>query len=236
MRTLEQESVAEEKGTQRFAEIKVAIIEDDRLFRELLVAEIGKVPGLRCVWSGERAEDALYDQGREVPDVMLMDLHLPGVQGTECIRLLKRLFPRMQFLAITNFDDPQLVFEAIRVGASGYIVKREPLARVMEAIGEVAHGGGPMSPHVARMVLQVLQEPSATAIEALTERECNVLDLARKGCRYAEIAAALGISKDTVRKHFNNIYQKLHVHSKAEAVAKMRWRSIGDRGGSEARG
>jgi DNA-binding NarL/FixJ family response regulator len=215
----------------RSSPIRVAMVEDHQPFRESLLTVLKGSPGFRCVASCADAEEALREIPASKPEVVLMDLQLPKLSGIECMRRLKRQHPTIKFLALSNFDDSETIFGAIVAGATGYIVKCVPYAQILDAIEEVNQGGAPMTPHVARLVLNLVHSQSSVPdeCEPLTNREKEVLRLARTGLRYHEIAKELHISYDTVRTHFNHIYQKLHVHSRAEAVMKL------GRAGAEAR-
>ncbi|MCI0534927.1 MAG: response regulator transcription factor [Verrucomicrobiales bacterium] len=198
--------------------IKVALVEDSDRYRESLVTLLRGAPNLTLLWAVPTAEEALRRAASAAPDVLLVDLELPEMSGIECIRRLKLQRPGLHLLVLTNFDDNDRIFGAIQPGASGYVVKRASFSTILEAIREVHAGGAPMTPHIARRVLESLYDPTPT--EPLTKREEEVLRLAREGRTYRQIADTLGIAYDTVRTHFNRIYQKLHVHSRAEAVRK----------------
>ena len=203
--------------------IRVAIVEDNRPFRDSLVTVLSGSSRVRCVATCADGEQALREIPASKAEVVLVDLQLPKMSGTECIRQLKAQHPEQQFLVLTNFEDSDKIFGAIRAGASGYVTKREQYARMLEAIEEVRAGGAPMTPHIARRVLESLREsPSEQEdCEILTRREEEILGLAKQGLRYREIAIALDVSCGTVRTHFNHIYQKLHVHSRAEALMRF---------------
>jgi DNA-binding NarL/FixJ family response regulator len=202
--------------------IKVAILEDHAPWRRTLETLLSGTPGFRCVCACGTAEELLRQIAAAKPDVVLVDLELPGASGADCIRRLKAESPNLGLLVITNFADTDHIFRAIRAGACGYVLKRTPPAKILEAIEEVHSGGAPMTPQIARLVLESLHDPTPPGPpdEKLTDREVEVLQLAQKGLRYRQIADALGISHDTVRAHFRNIYRKLHVRSRFEAVAR----------------
>jgi DNA-binding NarL/FixJ family response regulator len=202
--------------------INVAIVEDDDGIRQSLSVLIEGTAGLCCLSSHPTAEDALKRIPVMVPDVVLMDINLPRLSGIECARKLKGLFPRLQILMLTMYEDSDQIFNSLMAGASGYLLKRTPPAKIVEAIEEVHRGASPMSGKIARTVVQYFQNMKKVAPETqhLSNRELEILDLLAKGCRYKEIADALGISFDTVRSHLRNIYDKLHVHSRTEAVVK----------------
>lgn len=203
--------------------ITVAIVEDDAGIREILTRTVERAAGLeflRCVGSGEAA---LEEFPALAPNVVIMDLQLPGMNGAECTRQLKRLLPSTQILVFTVFGDSDQVFQALEAGASGYLLKRTPRREVIEAIKQVWEGGAPMSGEVARKVVESFRKPAAApaqASEALTSREEEVLSLLARGYITKEIADQLGISFDTVRFHLKHIYQKLHVRSRTEALLK----------------
>lgn len=202
--------------------IKVAIVEDARDTREMLATLLRGTPGFRCVAACESTEQALRDIPRAAPDVALIDLELPGKPGAECIRALKGKLTRTGFLVLTNFDDPENTFRAIQAGATGYLTKRTPPAHILEAIQELHTGGAPMTPHIARRVLQSLHDaPGTPAPDTLTAREREILTHAAQGRTYQQIADTLGIAHGTVRKHFHNLYEKLHVHTLGEALRRV---------------
>jgi DNA-binding NarL/FixJ family response regulator len=202
--------------------IKVAIVEDNREIREGLTLLINGSPDFQCVLACASAEAALIEIPRQQPDVVLMDIGLPGISGIECIRRLKELAPKTQMMMLTVFEDHDKIFQSLAVGASGYLIKRTPPAKVLEAIQELHHGGSPMSNQIARRVVQVFQTPvrSSEAVALLSEREQEILTHLAQGFLYKEIAEALGISTDTVRTHVRNIYEKLHVHTRTGALLK----------------
>jgi len=202
--------------------IKVIIVEDDREMREGLESIVHSHPVLECIAtcpSGEEALDIIPDH---IPDIVLMDIHLPGISGIECIRKLQPLLSSTQFMMCTVFEDNENVFDSLCAGASGYLLKNSPPSKITNAIVDLYHGGSPMSSTIARKVIQTFQptiQPNAD-IENLTKREREMLDLLAKGYRYKEIADRLCISFETVRTHIHNIYEKLHVQSRTEALNK----------------
>jgi len=206
--------------------IRVAIVEDRKQTREGLAALIDGTPGYRTVGSYGSMEEALPrvkavpPQG--MPEVMLMDVGLPGMSGIEGVRVLKESLPDLQILILTVYGDDDHVFEAICAGAHGYLVKDTPPDRLLEAIRELRTGGAPMSPEVARKVVTMFQKiaPPRSDDHRLSARELEVLKLLAEGHSYKTAAARLAVSLDTVRFHVRNIYEKLHVHSKSEAVVK----------------
>jgi DNA-binding NarL/FixJ family response regulator len=202
--------------------IKVTLIEDLRDVREGLAVLINGSPGFRCLAAFRTMEEALRAIGNESPDVVLTDIGLPGMSGIEGIRILKERFPDLPIVALTIYDDDEDVFDALCAGASGYLLKNTPPARLLESLKEVASGGAPMSPDVARRVIRLFREfrPPERASHHLTQQETELLKLIVEGHSYKTAAAQLGISTSTVSFHLQNIYNKLQVHSKSEAVAK----------------
>ena len=204
-------------------QITVCIVEDRIDIREALFSLVDSQPNLSCIGTYENAEDALVGIPELQPNVVLMDIDLPKMNGIECIKLLKPKCPRVQFMICTVYDEDEKVFEALRTGANGYILKRSPPARLLEAIVELYHGGSPMSSDIARkIVLSFQQKPEEKIQEEyhITPREQEILQLLSKGLSYQELADKLFISSKTVRKHIFNIYEKLHVNSRMEAVNK----------------
>lgn len=200
----------------------VSIVEDDEDIRENLAHLITRAPGFRLISEHASAEEALAQISKSPPDVVLMDIHLPGMNGIECVRRLKSEWPQLQIIMLTVYEDSDQIFQSLRAGASGYLLKRTPGAKILESIREVQAGGSPMNSHIARKVVQFFNQISqpATHLETLSEREKEVLSLLSRGQLYKQIADNLGITLDTVRKHLQSIYQKLHVHSRTEAVVK----------------
>lgn len=204
-------------------QITVCIVEDRIDIREALFSLVDSQPNLTCIGTYENAEDALVGIPELQPNVVLMDIDLPKMNGIECIKQLKPKCPRVQFMICTVYDEDEKVFEALRTGANGYILKRSPPARLLEAIVELYHGGSPMSSDIARkIVLSFQQKPEEKIQEEyhITPREQEILQLLSKGLSYQELADKLFISSKTVRKHIFNIYEKLHVNSRMEAVNK----------------
>ena len=201
--------------------IDVAIVEDQREIREGLAALIDGTPGFRCTGRFHTMEEALADI-REVPDVVLFDIGLPGMSGIEGVRQLRRRYPDLAALMLTVYDDDDRIFEAMCAGADGYLLKTTPPARLLESITEVVAGGAPMSPGVARRVIHLFRDirPPAEADYQLTPHETRLLRLLVDGHNYKTAATQLGVSVNTIAFHMRRIYDKLQVHSKSEAVAK----------------
>jgi DNA-binding NarL/FixJ family response regulator len=201
--------------------VNVMIVEDERDVRDGLAALIHGTPGFRCTSRYRTIEEALSDIGTDV-DVFLTDLRLPGMSGIEGIARVRKRFPDLPILALTIYDSDDQVFRALCAGASGYLLKNTPPARLLESIGEAAAGGAPMSPEVARRVVRLFREfrPAPEADYRLTPQESEVLRLLADGHHRKTAAEAMGISVNTVSFHLKHVYDKLQVHSKTEAVAK----------------
>ena len=204
--------------------IKLGIVEDSRTTREGLETIINLSPDFRCVCSGDTAEKALVQLPKHAPEVVLMDIQLPGMSGIECVAKLKKLLPDTQVIMVTVYEDPDRIFSALRNGASGYLLKRSTPEQVLTAIRDVQRGGAPMSGEIARKVILHFRDQSATTeeVEALTAREREVLELVANGFINKEIADRLGVSVEGVRWHLKRIYVKLHVRSRTEAALKFR--------------
>jgi DNA-binding NarL/FixJ family response regulator len=202
--------------------ISVSIVEDDPEVRDSLARLISRSPGYRCVSEHPSAEDALQDIPKINPDVTLMDINLPGLNGVECVRRLKPMLPATQIIMLTVYQNTENIFNALAAGATGYLLKQTPPDELLTAIKEVHGGGSPMSSHIARKIVQSFQQPAAVAREAetLSPREAEVLDLLAKGFLYKEIADTMKVTYATVHTHIRHIYEKLHVRSRTEAVAK----------------
>lgn len=202
--------------------VKVVLIEDLRDVREGLTLLINGSPGFHCIGSFRMMEDALRAIASKLPDVVLTDIGLPGMSGIEGIRILKERYADLPIIALTVYDDDEDIFDALCAGASGYLLKNTPPARLLESLQEVAAGGAPMSPDVARRVVRLFREfrPPEKARHQLTPQENELLKLIVEGHSYKTAAAKLDISISTVSFHLQNIYTKLQVHSKSEAVAK----------------
>ena len=211
-----------ETDRERTAPIKVAIIEDQREVREGLAVLINGTSGFKCTGSYRSMEEALRILEKEAPDVLLTDIGLPLMSGIDGIRILKRRYPDLPILALTVYKNDADIFEALCAGASGYLLKTTPPARLLECLREVVSGGAPMSPEVAQRVIRLFREisPPVKANYHLTAQETELLKLMVEGHNYRAAAAKLGISINTVSFHVRNVYYKLQVHSKSEAVAK----------------
>jgi len=202
--------------------IKVAIVEDQDLIRNAMHLVINGSPGFECMYTYANAEDALSDlPGKEI-QVVLMDINLPGMDGIRCMQKLKPDMPGTQFMMCTVYDDDDHIFQALQTGANGYLLKRTSPAQILEAVRELFEGGSPMSSEIARRVVNSMQMPgkSNQARELLTDRENDILDFLAKGYLYKEIANELFIRIDTVKKHIHNIYDKLRVQNRTEALNK----------------
>jgi DNA-binding NarL/FixJ family response regulator len=202
--------------------LKVALIEDLWEIREGLTLLINGDGGFKCVGSYCSMEDALANIGEHIPDVILTDIGLPGMSGIQGIEILRVRFPDVPILALTVYDSDNYVFQALCAGASGYLLKNSDPERLLECIREVADGGAPMSPEVARRVVRLFREfrPPESATYRLTRQEVDLLKLLVEGHHRKTAAREMGISVNTISFHLKNIYNKLQVHSKTEAVAK----------------
>ena len=197
--------------------ITVSIVEDDKVIRESLADLIKEQEGFECLGAYGDCESALKDIPKNTPSVMLMDIDLPGISGIDGVRKIKNKFPDVDIIMLTIHEDLSLVFNALRAGACGYLDKSASDEKIIDSIKEIDNGGAPMSYKIAKLVVGSFQQKSESP---LTVREQDVLDQLCKGLSYKEIAFKLYISVGTVRHHIKNIYHKLHVHSKSEAVAK----------------
>lgn len=203
--------------------ITISIIEDQHDMRESLAACLGNAPGLRCVGTHATAEDGLQNIPKENPDVVLMDINLPGMSGIQCVSRLKKRMPKIQVLMLTTYDEGDLIFDSLRAGANGYLLKNMPQEELVEAVQQVHAGGAPMSLQIARKVINHFHQTGkpASDVAQLTVRELEILRLLSKGYMYKEIADHLAISMSTVRTHVSAVYEKLHVHSRTEAAMKL---------------
>ncbi len=201
----------------------IAIVEDDWAVRENLALLISKAPGFSCVATCESAEEALLRLPTLTPDVVLMDINLPGKDGISCVATLREVLPHTQVIMLTIEEDSEKVFESMKAGATGYLVKHVSPQEILDAVSEVHRGGAPMSSHIARKVVTAFRQPTVVVGEegSLTTREEEVLRLLAKGRRSKEIAEELGMGVGTVNTHVRHIYEKLHVRSRAEAVARF---------------
>lgn len=204
-------------------DIKISIVEDNRGTRESLKELFARSKGMRCVGFHSNGETALEKIPLENPDVVLMDINLPGMSGIECVTRLKDKMPKTQVLMLTMYEESDLIFDSLRGGASGYLLKNMPPAELLQAIEQVHAGGAPMSMQIARKLVAYFQQvkKSSSEVEKLTKREHEILALLAKGFLYKEIADQLGITLSTVRAHLHTVYEKLHVQSRTEAVVKF---------------
>jgi DNA-binding NarL/FixJ family response regulator len=202
--------------------ITVSIVDDEAGLRQSIAAFINGASGFKCVSTYGNARDALRNLPQDAPDVVLMDIHMRGMDGVECAARLKAGNPKMQIVMLTVYEDSEQIFKALSVGASGYMLKRLTPARLLEAIREVQEGGSPMSSSIARKVVASFQEPSSAGSSSspLSAREQMVIVRLAKGAPYKQIAAELDITVPTVRNYLRRVYEKLHVQTRTEAVAK----------------
>jgi DNA-binding NarL/FixJ family response regulator len=210
--------------------IRVSIVEDKTDIRQALEQIIDMAEGYEMVSSYRSGEEAMAGLPVTQPDLVLMDINLGGMTGIECVKLLKVDYPAIKFMMCTIYEEDEQIFQALRAGASGYILKKTPPAKLLEALKELYEGGAPMSSQIAAKVVhafQLTKPPGGTvavadaSVATLSNREREILDHLSKGLLYKEIAAELGISQETVRKHVYNIYEKLHVGNRIEAVNKF---------------
>lgn len=203
--------------------ITVAIVEDQDQLRNTLARVLNRADGFECVSTYRTAEAALEDLPQKKPNVVLMDINLPGMNGVECVRKLKQVAPEIQTVMLTVYEDTENIFNALAAGASGYLLKRTTSAELLESLREVHRGGSPMTAHIARKVVQSFQKSAASveSTEDLSPREREVLDCLSQGFLYKEIAEKLGISYETVHTYIRRIYEKLQVRTRTEAVAKF---------------
>ena len=198
----------------------VAIVEDNAVMRKTFRQWIEAAPGFRCVFACATAEEALAEIPRLKPDVVLMDVHLPGESGIACTARLKEKLPGVQVIILTVYRNQELIFQALQAGACGYLLKRSSPEELLQAIAEVLSGGAPMTSEIARMVVEAFQKKPASLAsgDSLTNRESEILVLLSEGLSNKEIANRVKISYDTVRAHLRHIYEKLHVRGRTEAV------------------
>ena len=202
--------------------IRISIVDDNDQIREGLSVLINGSTGFQCVATYATAENALKYLPAQKPDVVLMDIQLPGMSGIECVRELKRLLPDLQIMMLTVYEDDDNVFKSIVAGASGYVLKKTPPSELMDAVSDLHNGGSPMSDRIARKVVQAYQQmgQSSRETENLTQRESEILSYVAKGFQDKEIAEKFFLSSETVRTHLRNIYKKLRVRSRTEATLK----------------
>lgn len=203
--------------------IKVSLVEDSDQLRGTLARVVNRADGFECISQYGNAEDALEGLPKDKPDVVLMDINLPGINGVECVRKLKQSLPPVLVVMLTAYEDTENIFNSLAAGASGYLLKRSSSAEILAAIQDVTKGGSPMTTHIARKVVLSFQKPSPSnaATENLSQREQEVLDALAQGLIYKEIAEKLGISYETVHTYIRRIYEKLQVRTRTEAVAKF---------------
>lgn len=202
--------------------VHVAIVEDDRIARDWLRLVINGSPGYQCAHVFESVEEALQGRFSDIPDVLLLDINLPGMTGAGGVRLFREKYPSMQVMMLTNYSEDDKIFESICNGACGYMLKKTPPTKLLEAISEAATGGAPMSPEIARRVVDLFRKTRAPAEveQPLSPQEVRLLGMLASGHSYRSAAANLSISINTIRDYVRSIYEKLHVHSKPEAVGK----------------
>jgi DNA-binding NarL/FixJ family response regulator len=204
--------------------ITVGIIEDQKETREMLATLVNSSEGFVCGAVYDNAEDAIRGLPEIAPDVILVDIHLPAQSGIECIRQLKTICSKSFFVMCTSLEDSSSIFSALEAGASGYLLKSTPSHKILEAITDVYNGGSPMSSTIARKVVASFARHDTrknSELQKLTEREQEILHHLSKGYRYKEIADMLSIKIETVRKHIHNIYEKLQVASRTDALNKI---------------
>ena len=202
--------------------IRVAVVEDEQWMRDSLGTQIDSSPQLKCIGRYGSGEEALRHLPTVQPDVVLMDINLPGMDGIECVRRLKESLPETNVLMLTVYEESDKIFDSLKAGASGYLLKRAPEQELMEAIAQVHAGGSPMTGLIARKVVHFFKQlgQAVPELEKLSPREREILDLLSEGGAYKDIADTLGLSIHTIRMHIRGIYRKLHVHSRGEVVAK----------------
>jgi DNA-binding NarL/FixJ family response regulator len=200
--------------------IHIVIVEDQTDIREGLKYVMDYTDGYECTGTYGDAETAIIGIGNQQPDIVLMDIHLPQMTGIQCVSVLKKQFPKVQFLMFSIFENDENIFEALKAGASGYILKKTPPNKVLDAIRELFEGGSPMSASIARKVITHFQKPQSAVVQTLTTREIEILDLLSKGFFYKEISEKFGTTTGTVRQQIHKIYEKLHVQNRTEALNK----------------
>ena len=202
--------------------ISVSIVDDEKKLCQSIASFLNSSPGFRCVSMYGNAEAALKHLPVDLPDVVLMDINMAGINGIECVKRLKGLIPRAQILMFTIYEDTEQIFKALAAGATGYLLKRREPEELLQALRDAHDGGSPMSNSIARKVVASFQKADETGEKQnlLTAREQRVLDLLAQGLAYKQIGDEMGISINTIRTHLRHIYEKLHVQSRTEAVAK----------------
>jgi len=199
---------------------KVAIIEDSVTMRQMLIELVDSAPGYRCVCACSTSKEALIEVPKNQPDVALMDIHLPDESGINCTARLTEKMPGLQVIMVTVYQDINLIFQALKAGACGYILKRFQPEQIINAIAEVRAGGAPMTSEIARMLVQSFRTPTVVPDAGLTAREAEILELLAEGLSNKEIAHKKSIASGTVRNHLASIFKKLHVRCRSEATAK----------------
>jgi len=200
--------------------IAVSIVEDDAQARKILAGWINRASGFRLAGEWGDAESALKFLPEKIPDVVLMDINLPGMSGVEAVKRLKPVLPATQFVMLTVYEDADHIYNALSAGATGYLLKQTPREELLNAVGDVHRGGSPMTSNIARKVVQSFKQSPLSSSEELSPREQEVLELLARGYLYKEIAERLNISVPTVNTYIRRMYEKLHVRSRAQAVAK----------------
>jgi DNA-binding NarL/FixJ family response regulator len=204
--------------------ITVSIVEDQEPLRTTLARVLNRAEGFKCISHFGSAEEAIKEIPKNPPELVLMDINLPGLNGVECVRQLKEKLPKLLILMLTVYEDTENIFNALAAGAAGYMLKRTPRAELLDAIKEAHRGGSPMTTHIARLVVQSFQKPVQApdpGLENLSPREQEVLDCLAQGLIYKEIADKIGVSYETVHTYIRRIYEKLQVRTRTEAVARF---------------
>lgn len=204
--------------------ISISIVEDQKDIREGLQQIFSDSPGFLFLSAYSNAEDAIKDLPEANPDIVIMDINLPGMNGIECIKKIKPVCPQMQFMMFTIYENHEHVLEALSAGASGYLLKNTPSQKIKESVKELYEGGSPMNSHIARKLVAVFQKNNEINPQKefnISTREKEILSLLAKGYLYKEIAAQCGISTGTVKQHIHKIYEKLHVQNRTEALNKV---------------
>ncbi|MEP7164871.1 MAG: response regulator transcription factor [Ferruginibacter sp.] len=204
--------------------ISVSIVEDLPEIRSSLERLVKEQQDMLLFSVSSNAEEAMPELVRTQPSIVIMDINMPGMNGIDCIRAIKNDCPATQFMIFTIYENDEKIFDALAAGASGYLLKKTSSEKILEAIKELYHGGSPMSTPIARKVINHFKETKAPGHESLTNKENEILNLLAKGFLYKEIAAKLSISVGTVTQHIHNIYEKLHVTNKTEAINKLQRR------------